>query len=136
MDRQSFIRSTYLNNSIADEINNCGKDDCECNVINLSPAFFLKTSQMLLAAITVLAFVCAFSFETIRTNITTGNMLSNQRSTAISCGINNSINEKEKLNGTHRSNDNKKNSCPHQPGSSCLGCMNETKRKKLHIQIV
>lgn len=130
MDRQSFINNKYLNGS---SFNECGMDDCECEIPLLKENQELKKTNIFhFATIAMMAFVCAIILSIVKTEAAKTNVTEftlDKKEKAISCapGYTN-----KKNNNDEPADGNNQNNCSHQQASLC-----ETKslsRKSSKIQ--
>ena len=129
MDRLSFINQSNLNNTVS-----CGSDDCECADESMAGKEELRKIKPLhLLAITVMAFVCAAAFLTIKRDMVNAGMLRDKGTRSIACGpgrINDEGYIDHRKPADRNTDRNNGSSCPHQLGMQSLIC--DSKRKKNH----
>jgi len=122
MDRFSIIQQQVFNRTIVDETNSCNLDQCICDETAKKEKQSLKKIDLFhVVLITTAAFIAAL---TMKTNMTSENMLSTKRIAVISCSSK-SDRPDDKLPGDR----NNSNTCSHQQGF--LYESNNSKRKFL-----
>jgi hypothetical protein len=127
MDRGSFIKQNFLNNT-----GKCNHEICECDETELIKQERLKKiNSFHLVILTILAFITAAIFSIIKSDVIRTEIDDKKNQNAISCSPN--INE-EIWNTNHQPADNNNgNSCPHQFGPIGILYLNNSNHRKNHV---